>query len=245
MRWGRHRGLPDDGVEIVAGQIAHWPHLDDDEQDRLLGLTDWLLRQKHWEAANGFALDDTIRVVIAAQAALLILGLTPDDYQRVCAIIVYPSTSVGRGVRAVPSPGTVADDVSPSSAWPRTTAAPCCIAWDQAQAAARHPGRGHNVVFHEFAHKLDMLDGVIDGTPPLDRDDLAAWVGSAPTPTRTSARASPAPAAALRRGQPRRVLRRRHRGLLRPAPGRSAHEPDLYEVLQGFYRQDPAARVGR
>ena len=40
------------------------------------------------------------------------------------------------------------------------------IAWDQAQAAARHPERGHNVVFHEFAHKLDMLDGVIDGAPP-------------------------------------------------------------------------------
>ena len=24
-----------------------------------------------------------------------------------------------------------------------------------------------NVVIHEFAHKLDMVDGVADGTPPL------------------------------------------------------------------------------
>ena len=37
--------------------------------------------------------------------------------------------------------------------------------------------RGHNVVFHEFAHQLDMLDGTVDGTPPLDDPEaLARWI---------------------------------------------------------------------
>ena len=39
------------------------------------------------------------------------------------------------------------------------------------------PKDGHNLVLHEFAHKLDMLDGAADGMPPLPtRDDESAWV---------------------------------------------------------------------
>ncbi len=54
---------------------------------------------------------------------------------------------------------------------------PVLLAWDQAHAAARTPGRGHNVVFHEFAHKLDMLDATLDGTPPLPRGETRSrWV---------------------------------------------------------------------
>src|SRR5207244_3551147 len=53
---------------------------------------------------------------------------------------------------------------------------PVLIAWDEARANARHPERGHDVVLHEFAHKLDMLDNVINGTPPLHRrEDGPDW----------------------------------------------------------------------
>ena len=51
------------------------------------------------------------------------------------------------------------------------------IAWDAVRRDLRQPHGGHNVVFHEFAHKLDMLDGFIDGTPPLaDRATVERWV---------------------------------------------------------------------
>ncbi len=54
---------------------------------------------------------------------------------------------------------------------------PILLAWDEARFAARHRGRGHNVVLHEFAHKMDMLDGVVDGTPLMpDRVALDRWV---------------------------------------------------------------------
>src|SRR5690606_39709298 len=37
-------------------------------------------------------------------------------------------------------------------------------------------GEGYNVVAHEFAHKLDLLDGAVNGMPPLHRDmSAAAW----------------------------------------------------------------------
>ena len=54
---------------------------------------------------------------------------------------------------------------------------PVLLAWDQVRSAARHRGRGRNVVWHEFAHKIDMLDGVVDGTPLMqDREALDRWV---------------------------------------------------------------------
>jgi Mlc titration factor MtfA (ptsG expression regulator) len=44
---------------------------------------------------------------------------------------------------------------------------PVVLVWDTVLRDAAHPERGHNVVYHEFGHKLDMLDGCVDGTPPL------------------------------------------------------------------------------
>lgn len=245
MRWLHRRpGLPDDAVDIIEANIVHWRHLDDDDQARLLELTEWLLRHKSWEAANGFALDETIRTVIGAQAALLILGLTPDHYGQVTAIIVHPSTSMQRGERAGPVAGTATDDLLPIYGLAQDRRGPVVIAWDQARSAARHPERGHNVVFHEFAHKLDMLDGMIDGTPPLARDDLPEW-----TRICTDAYED------LRAGRPRPPLR--DYGAVNTGeffavaseaffdvPRELAQrEPDLYGVLRGFYRQDPAQRI--
>lgn len=244
MRWRRRQGLPPEAEEIISAHITHWAHLDEADRERLLGLADWLLLRKSWEAAAGFALDDTIRVVIAAQASLLILGLTPDHYEQVTAIVVHPSTSLARGERAGAIPGTVTDDVLPIHGLAQSRRGPVLISWDQARSAARHPERGHNVVFHEFAHKLDMLDGVIDGTPPIDRADLDEWVRIC-----TDAFED------LRAGRPRPPLR--DYGSVNPGeffavateaffdvPDRlAAEEPDLYRVLSGFYRQDPASRV--
>jgi len=53
---------------------------------------------------------------------------------------------------------------------------PVIIVWDAAKHGSRDPRSGFNVVFHEFAHKLDMLDGPVDGTPPLrGSDQLKRW----------------------------------------------------------------------
>src|SRR5581483_12130694 len=53
---------------------------------------------------------------------------------------------------------------------------PVILAWDEVLADGRHPCAGKNLVFHEFAHQLDMLDGVINGTPPLrDRTQEQRW----------------------------------------------------------------------
>jgi Mlc titration factor MtfA (ptsG expression regulator) len=239
----RRRGLPDGAEQIIEQNLAHWAHLDADERARLLRDTDWLLSRKHWEAASGFALDDTIRVVIASQAALLILGLSTDHYRLVSSIIVYPAAAMSTGERQGPVPGTRTDEPLAIHGLAQDRRGPILVAWDQAKASARHPERGHNVVIHEFAHKLDMLDGIIDGTPPIGAAAMRPWVTVCTEVF-----------LALRAGDPRPPLR--DYGATNPAEFFAvateaffdtaielrANEPALYGVLAGFYEQDPAAR---
>ena len=122
---------------------------------------------------------------------------------------------------------------------------PVILAWDAVVADTRHPGRGRNVVLHEFAHKIDMLDDVIDGTPPLaDRSERDNWVvvcteaferlrrGVGSLVLRDYAATNPGEFFAVAT----EVFFTRPIELLR-------HEPDLYGVLRSFYRQDPAGRL--
>jgi Mlc titration factor MtfA (ptsG expression regulator) len=243
----RRHGLPDDWVAIVTNQVAIWHVLDEDERAVLEGNADWLLRHKHWEAAQGFALTDEIRVTLAMQAAVPLLGLSVDEYREVSAVIVYPSAILSRGIYAGPAAGTVTDGSTPILGEAHDRRGPVIVAWDEAIAASRAPGSGHNVVYHEFAHKLDMLDALIDGTPPLEsRAAVDRWVEVCTEPFH-----------ALRAGIDRPPLQ--PYGATNPAEffavvteaffdvpvALEQHERALYDVLRDYYNQDPAARTRR
>jgi Mlc titration factor MtfA (ptsG expression regulator) len=239
----RRPGLPPDGPAIVAQHLAVWPLLDDREQQRVLQVADELLSRKRWEAARGFALTDTIRVVIAAQAALLVLELSTDHYRQVSGIVVHPSTVITTGVRPGPSTGTVTHDPQAVLGLAQDRRGPVVLAWDQVLAGAHRIEPGHNVVLHEFAHKLDMVDGTIDGTPLVPRDARADWVrvctnvyddlvaGLPRPPMRWYGATNPGEFFAVAT----EVFFEQSREL-------AAYEPELYDVLARFYRQDPAAR---
>ena len=161
-------GLPDDWVDLVEAHVAVWRLLDDDEREAVAANADWLLRHKHWEAAFGFELDDAITVTIAVQAGLLVLGLDVDELREVSAVVVYPSAMQSRGERAGPIAGHRRPTVRCRSSARRTSGAARSSSRGTRRARPRRdPGHGHNVVLHEFAHKLDMVDQVADGAPAL------------------------------------------------------------------------------
>jgi Mlc titration factor MtfA (ptsG expression regulator) len=242
----RHAGLPEDGATLVARHLAVWPLLEEAEQQRLLQIADALLSHKQWEAARDFELDDTVRVVVAAQAALLVLGLSLDHYRLVSAIVVHPSTLQTSGVRAGPSLGTVSADRLAVVGLAQDGRGPVVVAWDQALAGAHRTMHGHNVVLHEFAHKLDMLDGAIDGTPVLDPEAREHWravctevyedlvAGRPRPPLREYAATDPGEFFAVATEV-----------FFEQADELAALEPALYDVLRDFYRQDPVARDAR
>ncbi|HYL50832.1 MAG TPA: M90 family metallopeptidase [Acidimicrobiia bacterium] len=250
MRWIRRKRarldepFPEEWRAILDANVVHWSFLTTDERPRREDTILWLVVDKRWEAARGFVLTDEIRVTIAAQAALLVLGFDEDPYENVGTIIVHPTTMIFTGPRGGAIPGTVVD--SPLHALGVAHYdGPLIIAWDEALACARHPERGHNVVYHEFAHKLDMLDGVIDGTPPLPTQQaMQRWV-----------EVCTAEYEALQQGQPDPLLG--SYAAVDPAEFFAVTtelffdlpieledaKPALYEVLRDFYRQDPAERV--
>ncbi len=159
----RRRHLPDDWAQIVRQRVAYWNLLTRPEQDRLGELAEHLVSTKRWEAAREFVLTDEIVVTIAAQAAVLILGLDTSYFGKVTSVIVHPSSFAIPGPRASAIRGMIADGSPPLHGEAHHDRGPVLLSWDQARFSARHRGRGHNVVLHEFAHKMDMLDGVVDG----------------------------------------------------------------------------------
>ncbi len=239
------RPFPDSWRELLTRGFAHWNLLDLEERRRLEDLIRIILADKYWESTSGFTLTEEMRVLIAAMASRLVLGLDYDYYHQVSSIIVAPSTVVLVGQRAVGG-GLYTDDPERIIGQARYDG-PVLIAWDAARQSARYPGQGHNVVYHEFAHKLDMLSGAIDGTPPLDtRAGYRRWI-----------EVCQAEYERLRRGEGGELLDpygAETPGEFfavvtevffdRPLPLQT-EMPDLYAVLRDFYRQDPAGRERR
>lgn len=202
-----------------------------------------LIAEKHWQGCGGLELTDEIRVSIAAQASLLLLNIEHEYFRGVREILVYPAAY--RTMPHTDAHGIVREgQANLGEAWRK---GPVVLSWDDAARGARDPDDGHNLVLHEFAHKLDMIDGLADGTPPLeDRQQFECWVATMTaefealrdaaehgraTVLDTYGATNPAEFFAVATEcffEKAEQLRTRHEG--------------LYRCLQDYYHQDPAAR---
>jgi len=197
------------------------------------------LAEKQFAGAHDLEVTDEMRVSIAAQACLLVLELGLDWYGGWAGIVVYPGDFRVR--RELLDEHGVMHEWDDDLAGEAMPGGPVVLSWD---ALAHEPSM--NVVLHEFAHKLDMLNGEADGVPPLHIGmDRRAWKTA-------FAEAYEGFCDALERGketwldpyaaehiseffaviteaffQQGRETRRRY--------------PQVYEQLTLFYRQDPAA----
>lgn len=125
--------------------------------------------------------DSSMRVYIAAQACLLIMNLDLDYFRGWSEVIVYPDSFVIQREEY--------DDIGVVHETRRTLAGeawgrgPVILSWSDARPGLRPYGSASNVVLHEFAHKLDMLNGVANGMPPLHnnmvREDWTASLSEA------------------------------------------------------------------
>jgi MtfA peptidase len=247
--------FPDEWRRILSRNMLHFSYLEAHEQQQLCQLVQLFVAEKEWEGCNGLVLTDEMKVTIAGQACLLLLGLVdvlrgPELYANVETILVYPSTFIPRrqeeSIFAIPG---IEHPMLPLIGEAHRRG-PVILTWDAVRRSGRHPEVGHNVVYHEFAHKLDMLDGAVDGVPPLrDKAEYERWN-----------RVCQAEYQRLRE-----LSDAGREGVLDPygstdeaeffavvteaffdAPSDLAEEhPALYEVLSAFYRQDTAARQRR
>lgn len=161
----------------MAARAPSWWDVPVDVRTAARDVVEHLLASKRWEAAAGFDVTDEVRLVVASQAALLVAGSSPEvqTYPNVRSIIVHAHAIAG-GEREGPVEGTWVDDEEWSSGEAGHDDEPIILAWADVVWDLRHHRSGRNVVIHEFAHKLDMLDGTVDGTPPMPPGRRARWI---------------------------------------------------------------------
>jgi hypothetical protein len=146
-----------------------------DEKARLTRLAILFLHEKSLEGARGLELTSEMKLTIALQACLPVLNLGLDWYRGWVSVIVYPAQFIPERT-FVDEYGVEhsARSVLSGESWHR---GPVILSWED----ARHSGAidGYNLVIHEFAHKLDVLNGDANGFPPLHRNmDVSQWVSA-------------------------------------------------------------------
>lgn len=238
-------GLPYGWADLLDERVGPRAWLDGDELARVNELTVMLAEGLHWEAARGFEVTDEMILTIAGTAALPLIGLPDDAYGHVHTVVVHPGEFEVHGEHHLG--GGIVTDEPANLAGLTEDHGPVVLAWDAVRHDAAHPGHGHNVVIHEFAHQLDLLDGVVDGTPPLGSADRHARWSAVCTPLyRRLAEGDDDPVLDPYAGSdPGEFFAVASEVFLdNPLPLRSHHR-HLYEVLADFYGQDPAVRVER
>lgn len=178
-RWWRERGQKNARQKLMANKLSKsdWLMIDRtvpilkkmpaDLRAKIDGLVQVLLAEKSFEACGGlFEVTREMRLVVLAQAALLLVGRPHGFYPHLRSILLYPDAyeasdeEEGVSVRLGESWGSGS----------------VVLAWKSVVAGAQNAEDGQNVVLHEFSHQLDQEDGSSDGLPVLaDGMSHAAW----------------------------------------------------------------------
>jgi len=165
--WEPDRGpLPDEWWPVALTHVPVLQHLDPVERDRLLRCMRAFVGAKSFEGCDGLAVTEAMKVVIAAQACLLILHLGGPVYPGVQAILLYPGAFVAKRAGWVRH---ATAEASAPLAGEAHQGGEVVLAWDQVVTGGADPADGQNVVYHEFAHQLDLEDHAADGVPLLEQ----------------------------------------------------------------------------
>lgn len=242
----RAQPFPPEWDVIIEAAVPLARGLDAERRQRLRELVQVFIAEKGWEGCGGLELTEDMQVIVAANACLLVLERDVDLYKDVDSILLYPSTVISPARRPF-----LFETVRTPIGHGRALAGeamlhgPVVLAWD-AVVAGTHAEAWGNVVIHELAHKLDMADGAVDGTPPLPtRRELDAWA-------RVCGAAYRDLVAKVEHGVPSAIdaygatneaeffAVATETFFLRPHALRAEY-PALYALLAGFYRLDACA----
>jgi Mlc titration factor MtfA (ptsG expression regulator) len=242
----RRRPFPARWRVLLDRNMRFWSALSADHQARIEDEIRFFIAERHWEGCGGLTLTEEMKVIVAAQACRLLLGRPGERFANVTTILIYPS-----GYFTGPQPTPVLGGtprIATGGGMPVLGQAhdrgPVILSWRHTLEGALLDHDGENLVLHEFAHKLDMANGIVDGTPPMDSTEQArewhdvmtesrsrlaeCWRSGIGAPLRPYALTNPAEFFAVAT----EVFFERPDDL-------NEWDPDLYAALSRWYRQDP------
>ena len=169
------RAIPDDLWQLTLTRLPFLARLDDADRAELRRLCSLFLDRKQFHGAGGLAVTDDMALLIAAQACLPVLRLGLAYYDGFVGIVVHPDEVVAQ--RSVMDEDGIVHEYEENLTGEAMSGGPLMLAWSDVQDAAEAADLAYNVVIHEFAHVIDMAAGFADGVPPLP--DAAArerWI---------------------------------------------------------------------
>ncbi len=148
--------------------LAHYPFLirrsgaDLLELRRLCSL---FLASKEFHGVRGFEVTDEVALAVAAQACLPVLKLGLAWYDGFIGIVMHAGEVVA--AREFTDEDGIVHSYDEELAGEAMEGGPLMLAWSAVQEAGVAHDAVFNVVIHEFAHVIDMADGVPNGVPRL------------------------------------------------------------------------------
>jgi Mlc titration factor MtfA (ptsG expression regulator) len=176
--WRRARVLrepfPAAWREILRQRMPYFRRLPPDLQLQLKKHVQWLLAETPFIGCRGLEITDEVRVLVAAQAALLLLNRGAGRFRGLRQVLIYPGPFI---VDRPVNTGGVTQDARRVLAGESWQQGQLILSWDDVLAGAADPDDGRNVVIHEFAHRLDQETGAANGAPWLGarRERYARW----------------------------------------------------------------------
>lgn len=247
-RWrsGRH-AVPDALWKKTLRTSAYASALPLHDQERLRQLTTEILHGKSFEGASGLKVSETMRARIALHAAIPILNIGLDYYADWSSIVIYPGDFRVHD-EYMDEHGVVHREIM-DLCGQSLSRGPIVLSWEAMREEDETPA-DHDLVIHECAHKLDVLNGDANGFPPLHADmDVSAWTRDFPDAyrklssephSRSASRIDPY--AVEDPAEFFAVLSETF--FTAPQLVYDNHQ-DVYKHLQHFYRQDPAVVLAR
>ena len=213
---------------------------------RLRDLSTLFLARKEFTGAHGLTVADEMAVAIAAQACVPVLELGLDWYDGFVGIVVHADAVVAQ--REVVDEAGVVHHYEEELSGEAMQGGPVMLSWSDVDEAGESAEAGYNVVIHEFAHVLDMRDGQADGIPALaDRLARDAWhrvlwaeydAFCDRTAVRDHTLLDPYAAQA-----PEEFFAVCAEAFFVAPQDFLAEHAQMYALLRGFFKQDPAAHL--
>lgn len=234
--------IPHHVWNAVTQRIAALKHLDSVERSQLRAFVTWFLYHKTISGAHGLEITAEMKITVSALASLPVLKLGTAYLDGWSEVILYPGAFRTNHVQMDDS-GVVHEDTHALSgqAWLH---GPLILSWEDVQLNAFTPLSGHNVVIHEIAHKLDGLNGAMNGMPPLHRTMLRKnWTQSFSKAYQDLhhqlTTGHPPSIGAYAATNPAEFFAVVSEYFFTAPQILSNHYPDVYRQLLQFYRQQP------
>jgi Mlc titration factor MtfA (ptsG expression regulator) len=244
--WRRHRiarrPFPAAWRDVLRRQVPIVSRLPAQLQLQLKRRMLVFIADKPVIGCNGLQVTEAMRVVIAAQACLLLLNRRGEGFPNLRQVLLYPQPFVVD--RVAPLTAGVLQEQRRALAGESWVQGQVILSWADVQAGAAAPDDGRNVVIHEFAHQLDQESGAANGAPGLGRRERyqrwAQVLGAEFARLRERLeRGEPTLLGDYAASEPAEFFAVASEVFFEQPAALAAEAPALYRELAAYYRVDP------